>query len=498
MRRTWSLRPEWRVQPEPAPAPAAAVAATDNWLSVAAFIAAHIPLAILMKARPDLGTVHAFGVLAIGLWWVGSAAPLPRIGTIAAYIAGAEVLWRMTGADVYWEFGKYATIGILLIALVRHRALKPPAIPLTYFILLLPSVTLTLTSEDWSTARSQLSFNLSGPLALMVCGWFFSKAQLAWADLEKLFVAALGPIIGIATLAAIGATSADLSYGLGSNLAASGGFGPNQVSAALGLGVTFAILVVLGRASNPVRGVMAICAVWLAVQSALTFSRGGLYMAAGAIGVAALLMMREARLRARLRPLVLGVFVAGNYLLVPYLVAMTDGAITSRFGDVYLTGRDRMIQADLEVWKEHPILGVGPGEGRAVRGGANFGAIPGRGGPSVAAAHTEFTRLVGEHGVFGLAALIILVVGGAVNIRRMPDARTQGVIGAVTCWSALFMLSDGMRIVAPSLLCGLGYAAMLAEDGSLWHRQTRRRVGIRPLVAGHPALAKDEAAPATT
>ena len=63
------------------------------------------------------------------------------------------------------------------------------------------------------------------------------------------------------------------------------------------------------------------------------------------------------------------------------------------------TGREDIARADLEVWFDNPVLGVGPGVAKEYRA-ATFGRA--------AAAHTEFTRLLAEHGILGLVALIIL------------------------------------------------------------------------------------------
>ena len=47
----------------------------------------------------------------------------------AAYIAGCEVLWRMKKADLPWEMGKYATILILAMAIMRAGKLKRSFLP---------------------------------------------------------------------------------------------------------------------------------------------------------------------------------------------------------------------------------------------------------------------------------------------------------------------------------------------------------------------------------
>jgi len=467
-------------------------ASTGLW--TIGFLGLHVPVALAMDASPQVAGLHAIATLAIGLWWATVSDRQERVAWSVAYITGAEVLWRMTGAPVYWEFGKYAAAAIFFVALLRHGRLRPALLPLSYFVLLLPSVPLTLTSEaTFTSARDQISFNLSGPLALMLSGWFFSKVRLSAKDLRWLLIALIAPVVGVASLAARGALSGDVVFGTSSNMIASGGFGPNQVSAILGLAAMFALLAVLeARSGLATRLVMAGALVWFVVQSALTFSRSGLYMVAGGVAVAACFLLGDARIRTKLVPLLVALFIAGNYFVAPYLNAFTGGALGTRFQNTYLTGRDRMILADIDMWKANLVLGVGPGEARLVRNRIRTDEDvvgPGRAMTGAIAAHTEFSRLVAEHGLFGLAAMLCLIVAGVVNVRRMPDTRTRGLAAGLNTWSALFMLSDGMRILAPSLLIGLCFASLPAEGvigGTA--ATTPGAVHPRPLVSGHPSL----------
>ncbi len=463
----------------------------------AVFLALHVPLALIAAARPEIATAHALATFAFGAWWATSSARMERVAWVGAYMAGAEVLWRMTGAQTYWEFGKYGAVAIFMLSLLRTRKLTPPMLPFTYFALLLPSIALTAISETFSGAREQISFNLSGPLALMAAAWFFSHAQLSGASLRTMFVAFIGPVVGVGTLAARGTFAGDVVFFNASNMATSGGYGPNQVSAVLGLAAMFALFIALDAGvRTSMRGLMIAVMGWLAAQSALTFSRSGLYMAAAGAGIAVCFLMRDRRFRSKLIPIVVVMFTVGNYFVVPYLDAFTDGAIGERFQDVYLTGRDRMIKADIELWKQNPILGVGPGEGGTFRGESlSEGRVgPIRTGPRKLAAHTEFSRLLSEHGLFGLAALCVLLFAGLRNVKRMPDRRTKALVAALTCWSALFMLGDGMRILAPSFVFGVGFAALLADavsSDTLPARMPARLgqpVRRRPLIVGHPSL----------
>ena len=110
-------------------------------LIILGFISLHIPLALGMLHYPLFSTVHAFTVLAVGV----VACLIGRLdiaAAAAAYITGAEVLWRMTNASIFWEFGKYATLLIFTIGIFR-TGLKKISIPFLYFLLLVPSTIFT-------------------------------------------------------------------------------------------------------------------------------------------------------------------------------------------------------------------------------------------------------------------------------------------------------------------------------------------------------------------
>jgi O-antigen ligase len=463
-----------------------------------AFLAAHIPLALLMRSLGSpVSTAHALLVLAFGIT-SAVRGRVDRVVMVVGYIAGAEVLWRMTNARILWESGKYGAAAIMLVALLRNGLIRPPALTLAYFALLLPSCVITLTQEAWPSASNQLSFNLSGPLALFLSAWFFATMKLSTRHVRALFLTIASPIIGVLTIAVYGMiTTVDLSFIDQSNFATSGGYGPNQVSAVLGLGALLSLFVGTdGRAPRAVRLVMGGLCVVFAVQSALTFSRGGLAAAAGSAAIATLFTARDSRIRAKLFSMVAAV-VAVGFLVLPYLNAYTGGELSIRFQDASTTGRDAMARQEFDMFTQNPILGVGPGGARIerkgvfyVQGGPRF--VTARSGEEYAA-HTEYARLLSEHGTFGLIAMFLLAAAATANIRKGRDPATKGIIAGSVCWSALFMLSSAMRIFLPSLAFGLAFATF-AVDESAPERPTSRG-NLRRLTTGHPSLKATDLSP---
>ena len=166
----------------------------------------------------------------------------------------------MRRADIPWEFGKYAVALILLVALLRTPRRRRSWMPIAYFALLLPSAILTFLKMDAAEARDQLSFNLSGPLALALCAAFFHSVRFTKRELRWVFVSLLGPVVSIGSIAAMKlAQFQPEEFGDDSNGSASGGFGPNQVSAILGLGILVAVFWLVVGAGNAVASGASVC-----------------------------------------------------------------------------------------------------------------------------------------------------------------------------------------------------------------------------------------------
>jgi hypothetical protein len=223
--------------------------------------------------------------------------------------------------------------------------------------------------------------------------------------------------------------------------------------------------------------------IFMIVQSALTFSRGGLYNAGGAIVLAALFLLRSPRARVTLVAFLALLSVVTYFFVLPHLDAVTGGALFERFQDTNLTGRDVLIQADLGIWLKNPVWGVGPGRS-ALMHLALF---------RDSASHTEFSRLLAEHGALGFVSILLLVVMALRNVSRARGATGKAVAASLVGWSFLFMLNVAMRTVAPSFLIGLTFARLWTEGGAtgaparaggVW---TYATVGVAQAGASRPA-----------
>ena len=191
-------------------------------------------------------------------------------------------------------------------------------------------------------------------------------------------------------------------------------------------------------------GILILC---FASQSALTFSRTGLYLAGCSLTVLIFYLLKGNRGNRKLQAVRALVVIFGitYFFLVPKLDNFTAGNITKRFENTNLTHRDELAMVDLRIWSDNFLIGIGPGMGRDLRG--EYGR---RG-----AAHTELTRLVSEHGVLGLMSLAFLLGIILTSMNRQKQHWTRAFMASIFTWSALFLCVSAMRLVAPSFLLGL-------------------------------------------
>ncbi len=418
------------------------------------FLAVHIPLGLLMSRVGLIATGHALATIGLGTIWALQGRT-ERAIFAAAYITGAEVLWRMTGADVFWEMGKYAVIAILLIALFRNRRFKIPALPTFYFLLLLPSSFLTLNALPLGEARQQISFNLSGPLSLMVCVMFFSQVRFTRTQLQGIYLSLAAPVIGVFTIATFSTITSDtIQFTNEANFITSGGFGPNQVASALSAGALMIYFYWLDMRQNKrFQNLLLALMLALVVQSTLTFSRGGVYFFGASVLVTLIFLAGDRIARPRMM-LFWGILaLIGWVVIAPWLNDFTGGFFTTRFQDISMTGRYLIIKADIHIWRDNPLAGVGPGMSKPLH--ALFFIS--------AAAHTEFSRMLAEHGTLGFFSILLVLAMVFWGYLNASGTHNRAIVSALFVWALAYIFANAMRLVAPGFFFGLALSFSFRE-----------------------------------
>jgi hypothetical protein len=439
----------------------------DSDWGLALVWAANAILSILIKTSATAATAHAVLITLFALWVTIAGRRSEYVAYVCAFIVGSEVLWRMSHASVFYEISKYSVALCCMVAVARMKRKHIPIPALTYILLLAPAALITVVIYGFvPRLPKQLSFNLSGPLALAAAMCFFSNVRLSQKQLWRVMILLVTPIIGIGAITVFATHTAaeeDLVFSTESNRVTSGGFGPNQVSSALGLGAALLLLYLAQqdmsmRRKLIISGGLLLCI----VQSALTFSRSGLYAAFGACGIALVFLLRDPRIRSRLAYLGVIGGIVGVFGIFPYLVMFTDGAITKRFSSTKLTGREEIVMTDIEIFKQQPVYGIGVGN-------SSWYHYKGL------ASHNEMSRLLAEHGLFGIAAILTLFGYGLHRLMLARSPIERAFIAVMFGWPILFMLVNGFRVAAPAFILGLG-CMTFREPDAIRQMQMPRRI----------------------
>ena len=450
---TGALRP-----PTPSSAPTAPLSfggpsgrlALPRWMVLVILLVAQAAFARAMISAPSLGVVQVLAVTGLAVWSALRRATTASICLIA-YIPGMEICLRQNHAPAPYLVAPYLLILISVLAIftVFNQLTKPGRTALYYFALLLPSCIVTITMAG-DNAREPIAFALAGPASLAVMVVFFSQVRLQlWLYRRLLWVFLISGIAPIAVAATsisdYLATGATLGFSNESNFATSGGFGPVQVSSVMGLGVVLGVLAAIVERDLAVRLLAVLMAVIAATMSFLTFSRGGMTAAALAIGAFVIANTTDRESRKRVILIVTVAIAVGYLFLIPWLNSFTQGGFQQRFSDTD-TERTELAKSDIEIFQSHLLFGVGPGMTRYQRLTYEICQIRQDRCKDEGSSHTEFTRMLSEHGIGGLVAIGFLAWLPVQAVRRA--GRSRPITVAFMTWAIAQMFYANFRVSA--------------------------------------------------
>ena len=374
----------------------------------------------------------------------------------AAYVMAAEVFLRMTGGFFFYETGKYAVILFMLFGLYFHNFKISALIYIGFLLLLIPGVIVTFIDISYETNfRKTILFNLSGPICLLVSALYCYKREIKLNQYLRLLDTMVLPIVAMATylffytpdLQSV-VTGADSSY------AASGGFGPNQVSTILGLGI-FCLFVrlFLTYKNRLLRFVMYGVLAFFSFRALATLSRGGVFTAVIMSIFFLITFLRYATPVAKAKGVAKIIVISlGAIAVWSVTLVATNNMLYNKYTDRnasgvkqgnITTGRIDIAQADFEAFEQNPLFGIGVGMGKFFR--AQTEDIK-------AASHNEVTRLISEHGLLGILSILLLIA--VPSIHFLTDNRNIFIVPLVLFWF-LTINHSAMRIAAPGLIYGL-------------------------------------------
>ena len=330
----------------------------------------------------------------------------------AAYIAGAEVFFRQTDGMVFYETGKYTVIIFLLIGMF-FKGTSSKTVPFwTYLLILFPGVIIGALSMSYDAPiRNQIAFNLSGPVCLGISALYCYYKKIKKEDFQKVILMLLLPLISQMFFLYLYTPSLNEGIiNMSGNYAATGGYGPNQISTVLGLG-TFLLVTRLFTVKNKLINIIDLVLLGLmGYRAVITFSRGGVFTALICIVAFLLIFYYKQGKREQgnnnFKLILLG---ASIFFIWTFSSIQTFGLIENRYenrtagGELkedITTGRVELFTTELLAFYNHPFIGIGVGKGKEYRQEElGFGI----------ASHKEISRLLSEHGLLGVFALLILI-----------------------------------------------------------------------------------------
>ena len=438
------------------------------------FVIIHLLIGLAIFLVPPISKVYAIAIILVGFRYVILRKNANNEALyVAAYIVGAEVFLRMTQGNIFEQYAKYGVMGILIIGMFFRGFSKNAIMYWIFGLLLLPGIIYGFFTLNFETdIRKAITFNIIGPITLTVSAIYCYQRIVTFQQIKNIIDMLAYPLM--ATLVYMYLYTPDIKAvvtNTQSNFETSGGFGPNQVSTILGLGIfLFFIKVILNSKTIGIRNINIFFFLFITFRGIVTFSRGGVITGFVMIIIVVILLLVFTRSQGKSKVVSLVVFgliaLSGVWA---YSSIQTSGLIDKRYAnkdakgrvkESKLTGREKLIESEFNMFLDNPIFGIGVGKNKEYR--EETTGIE-------AASHNEITRMLAEHGMFGLFGLIILLV--TPMVLYLNNKQNIFVFSFVVFW-LLTINHAAMRLAAPAFVYALSLLKVQFVDETTVSRES--------------------------
>ena len=248
-------------------------------LSYTLLVLIHVIIGLVIFVVPLLSKIYALLIPIVGLSIViRNQNRNNEVIFVAAYLVGVEVFLRMTGGNFNNEYVKFLVIFFMIIGMFYSNFSIRSFLYIVFLVLLIPGILVAASVDNLDfDLKKAIAFNLSGSLCLAIASMYMYKKKLLFSELQNVLVTLGLPIVStVVYLFLYNPSVKDVVTGTQSNFETSGGFGPNQVSTILGLGmfVFFSQLVLFSKSKKEII-LNAILLIFVSYRGIATFSRGG-------------------------------------------------------------------------------------------------------------------------------------------------------------------------------------------------------------------------------
>ena len=438
------------------------------------FVVIHLFVGLAIFLVPPISKVYAITIILVGFRYVILRKNANNEALyVAAYIVGAEVFLRMTQGNFFEQYAKYGVIGVLIIGMMYRGFSRNSILYWIFGLLLMPGVMLSFFTLNFETdIRKAITFNIIGPITLTVSAIYCYQRKISFEQIKKIIDMLAYPLMATLVYMYLYTPSVkDVVTNTESNFETSGGFGPNQVSTILGLGIfVFFVKIVLSSKTTLIRNINILFFIVITFRGIVTFSRGGVITGFVMIIIVVVLLLLYTRSYVKSKIVMLVVFgviaLAGIWA---YSSIQTGGLIDKRYANQdargrekasKLTGRERLIESEFNMFLDNPVFGIGVGKNKEYR--LETTGVD-------AASHNEITRMLAEHGMFGLFGLIILLV--TPMALYLNNKQNIFVFSFVVFW-LLTINHAAMRLAAPAFIYALSLLKVQFVDETAVSRES--------------------------
>ena len=344
-----------------------------------------------------------------------------------------------------------------------------------YLILLVPSIVVaSITLSFDATFRTNIAFVLSGPVCLGMAAIYCYDRKVSQELVMDILLYIALPTIALTTYLFLYTPSVkDVLSNTSSNSATSGGFGPNQVATSLGLGMFIMVVrLFLSSPSLVLKYLNMIIFVAMTFRAFVTFSRGGVVAAVIVAGVFLCALFFKSSYKQK-NQIINSLFLFAFAAAISWVISsnQTMGLLDKRYANEDAQGREKQDIAtgrvdifvdELEGFLRRPFLGVGASRTKDIRVEEGIGHLP---------SHNEIGRLLGEHGLFGIFVLTILIFKPLGF--RSANKKNIFFYAFLAFWFATIN-HTGMRIAAPSFIYALALLNVSYEKRSIHRKQINK------------------------
>lgn len=439
----------------------------------------HVLIGILIYFNESLAKLYFFAAFIYFMYRIilsPSEFKTIEVLKACAYFVGAEILFRMTKGGISYEAGKYLVIVFVLIGMF-YKGLSGKGYPyFMYLMFMIPSIFVASTALSFdANFRTNIAFVLSGPVCLGLAALFCYDKKVTFKQLSALLLNMVLPIISTTVYIFLYNPSVrDVLSGTGSNRTTSGGWGANQVASILGLGMF--IMAVRLFTKSPSLGLKILNLIifsGIAFRAIVTFSRGGVITAIFTILAFVVIYYTKVSAKKRNEILMISVLFVFSMMLTWIISSnQTDGYIDLRYankdhlgrekGDVS-TGRGTLFLDEIEGFITSPIFGIGSSRAKDQRLESKGQGVT---------SHSEVSRTLAEHGMFGVIMLVILLFK-PLDLRS-KNKRNYYFYAFLVFWFATVNHSS-MRIAAPAFIYALALLNVTYDKNPVRRKQIREQ-----------------------